>query len=247
MVKKHKASFRKTRQPVPLSEIPDSEPQIEEKTEQEEMEDKTSPEFETNSSPEIVPNFSSSFEEVEMVDSSIPIVDDPLPWIRSSAPSVTEAVPEIDPKSSPVFETKSSPEIEKKPNSEAEPNSEAAGTGLVQTPKVVRIDPPRSLEQNASREIPHRGSTSQSNGMMKMAIVAGGAILGLGILFMMFSGKGKKKESGPTIVEVTEVSKEEKRSEKSDVINNKMSSPRIIFGNVRKNPKLAVAPPVSQT
>lgn len=86
----------------------------------------------------------------------------------------------------------------------------------------------------------------------------GSIFLGILVFYFLFlrKGSGKKNEkgstapAGPTIVDVTEVKEgsssggsDEKKSVKSSV--NRVSSPRIVFGDLRKNPSLMVAPPMT--
>lgn len=128
-----------------------------------------------------------------------------------------------------------------------EPKDDGSGTGLPIPQNTVRSEPivkPSvtyvSPRPTVSRPVPKE--TPKPN-MLKYGVMIGGAILGVLVLYFLFFSGGKKKTSGPTIVEVTEVKPiEEKKSEAEAANVNKMSSPRIIFGELRKNPTLAVAP-----
>jgi hypothetical protein len=114
----------------------------------------------------------------------------------------------------------------------------------VEEPLVREMEKPRVVRVNQSRNLPPP-KPAQNN--MRTVIMVGGALIGLAVISMFVFSKGTKKEKGPTIVEVTDVKREERRSEKSEGnVNNKMSSPRIIFGNLRKNPSLVVAPSISE-
>jgi hypothetical protein len=104
---------------------------------------------------------------------------------------------------------------------------------IIVKPKVVYYQQPIQSSQLSSL---------LSSSTVKIGLIAGGCILGIVIFYMLFSPK--KKAGGPTIVEVTDVKIEEKKSNLSEVNNNRISSPRIIFGDLRKNPSLVVAPTV---
>jgi len=170
--------------------------------------------------------------------------------------STTEGVEESVVKSSESFEV--IPESNPPPEDDVveEGEEEEEPEVVVEKPSVDRVEtsasipaPPRSFPTVSKPRVVY---TTQANpepsgflspSTMRLGIIAGGGILGIIIIFMLLSG-GKKKK-GPTIVEVTEVPREEKASKASEVPNNRVSSPRIIFGDLRKNPSLAVAPSVS--
>jgi hypothetical protein len=80
---------------------------------------------------------------------------------------------------------------------------------------------------------------SLSNPLMKYGLMILAAMIVLGVFFL---GK-KPKTSGPVIVDVTETEGGEKKSVRNSV--NRVSSPRIVFGDLRKNPSLMVAPPMT--
>jgi hypothetical protein len=83
--------------------------------------------------------------------------------------------------------------------------------------------------------------SKKNNMMFILGAVAVGCVL-LFVIFMMMRKKGSPKASGgPTIVEVTEL----EGSKTKASVNNRQSSPRIIFGDLRKNPSLIVAPMVT--
>lgn len=86
----------------------------------------------------------------------------------------------------------------------------------------------------------------------------GSVVLGLLLFYFLFfrkSNKGSNKPAtqGPTIVDVTpsnpdkgaadDGDDDKKKSVRSSV--NRVSSPRIVFGDLRKNPSLMVAPPMT--
>ena len=80
---------------------------------------------------------------------------------------------------------------------------------------------------------------SLSNPMVKYGLIIVGVIAIIGI----FLGTKKAGSTGPVIVDVTETSDGEKKSVRNSV--NRVSSPRIVFGDLRKNPSLMVAPPMT--
>jgi hypothetical protein len=82
---------------------------------------------------------------------------------------------------------------------------------------------------------------SLNNPIMRYGIMGLGAIIVI-FVFMMFKKK-KVVEGGPTIVEVKEKEDDEKKSVRNSI--NRISSPRIVFGDLRKNPSLMVAPPMT--
>lgn len=63
------------------------------------------------------------------------------------------------------------------------------------------------------------------------------------VFYFMVIRRSKKTDQGPTIVEVKEGDSGDKKSVKSSI--NRVSSPRIVFGDLRKNPSLMVAPPMT--
>lgn len=73
------------------------------------------------------------------------------------------------------------------------------------------------------------------------------AMIGLGVFMFYFifirRSSNKKNVTGPTIVDVTENPTDDKKSVKNSI--NRISSPRIVFGDLRKNPSLMVAPPMT--
>ena len=98
------------------------------------------------------------------------------------------------------------------------------------------------VENTVTKREPQVTLSKKSN----MPIILG--VLGVGcvVLFFMFMMRGKKKNnstssSGPTIVEVTELEGTKTKAS----VNNRQSSPRIVFGDLRKNPSLIVAPMVT--
>jgi hypothetical protein len=80
---------------------------------------------------------------------------------------------------------------------------------------------------------------SLSNPMVKYGLIVFGVIAIIGI----FLGTKKSSSTGPVIVDVTENADGEKKSVRNSV--NRVSSPRIVFGDLRKNPSLMVAPPMT--
>lgn len=80
---------------------------------------------------------------------------------------------------------------------------------------------------------------SLSNPLMKYGLMILAAMIVIGVFFL---GK-KPTASGPVIVDVTETEGGEKKSVRNSV--NRVSSPRIVFGDLRKNPSLMVAPPMT--
>lgn len=84
-------------------------------------------------------------------------------------------------------------------------------------------------------------TSSKSN----LPIIIGAIAVGCALILFLFMTRGKKKNdkgaSGPTIVEVTELEGTKTKAS----VNNRQSSPRIIFGDLRKNPSLIVAPMVT--
>jgi len=80
---------------------------------------------------------------------------------------------------------------------------------------------------------------SLSNPMVKYGIV----IVCLIAIFGIIMTAKKSSGTGPVIVDVTENTDGEKKSVRNSV--NRVSSPRIVFGDLRKNPSLMVAPPMT--
>jgi len=81
---------------------------------------------------------------------------------------------------------------------------------------------------------------SLKNPIVKYGLMALGVIMVAGIIFG--SSKAKTPSSGPVIVDVTET-EGERKSVRNSI--NRVSSPRIVFGDLRKNPSLMVAPPMT--
>jgi len=93
-----------------------------------------------------------------------------------------------------------------------------------------------------------------ANSLLSNKYVLYGALAGVLLLLSFFifrkpngsagSATVKDAPGGPVIVDVTEMNgKEQERSVKNSV--NRVSSPRIVFGDLRKNPSLMVAPPMT--
>jgi hypothetical protein len=93
-----------------------------------------------------------------------------------------------------------------------------------------------------------------ANSLLSNKYVLYGALAGVLLLLSFFifrkpngsagSATIKDVPGGPVIVDVTEMNgKEQERSVKNSV--NRVSSPRIVFGDLRKNPSLMVAPPMT--
>jgi hypothetical protein len=104
-------------------------------------------------------------------------------------------------------------------------------------PLPYRKNPPTSLQIPPKTETP--SLFSLSNPLMKYGLMA----LSGFILIVFFLLSRKPKPPGPVIVDVTETEGGEKKSVRNSV--NRVSSPRIIFGDLRKNPSLMVAPPMT--
>lgn len=127
---------------------------------------------------------------------------------------------------------------------------DGCGVGLPVPQNPVRFQEPVRVTHVAPRPTVSRvpKTSPEPGSMLRHGIMVGGAVLGILVIYFLFFGRKKKKSAtGPTIVEVTDVRTEEKKSEGDNTTNNKMSSPRIIFGDLRRNPSLAVAPPVQSS
>jgi hypothetical protein len=103
-----------------------------------------------------------------------------------------------------------------------------------------------SSARTRTTSVPQRSSMSSilgmfslGNPMMKYGLLA----LVFVVLYFMVVKKSKKSDQGPTIIEIKEGDSGEKKSVKSSI--NRVSSPRIVFGDLRKNPSLMVAPPMT--
>lgn len=223
MVKKRKASYRKNPR---ANDLPLNEEGIPEEVSEEKVEvtvEEREPEMEAEN-PEPLDQF-----------------DDQIPDIHSEK----EFVPNSEKKNDPFSE-----EIPLTPMEEDEEEEIGAGTGLPIPQNGVRFQDP-VVKPTVTHVAPRATIASQPkpqppSNSLRYAVMVGGALLGVVVLYLLFFSGGKKKTPGPTIVEVTDVKKEEKKSERDSTVNNKMSSPRIIFGDLRRNPSLAVAPPVQQ-
>ena len=104
---------------------------------------------------------------------------------------------------------------------------------------------------------PKRETYQISSKLLQNSLVKyGSVLLGVIIFYLVFLRKDSKKSAasttaapgGPTIVDVTETSNgggsdDNTKSVKSSI--NRVSSPRIVFGDLRKNPSLMVAPPMT--
>lgn len=135
------------------------------------------------------------------------------------------------------------------PTEEGDDEDMGVGTGLPIPQNPLRFQEP-VVKPTVTHVAPrptgnsHPKTEPESN-ILRYTIMVGGALFGVIILYLLFFSGGKKKSPSPTIVEVTDA-KEERKSERDGTSNSKMSSPRIIFGDLRRNPSLAVAPPVQQ-
>lgn len=150
------------------------------------------------------------------------------------------------------------------------PQTEPRGDTPIDGPIDDEVRFPESVEVPPENKIPHNqvfperkivdpmvprttvnsSRTESSTGMFSNPYVLYGtlaaACLAVIFLFMRRSSEkpGQGPSSGPVIVDVTETAgKEAERSVKNSV--NRVSSPRIIFGDLRKNPSLMVAPPMT--
>lgn len=140
------------------------------------------------------------------------VVDTPLPE------EVSRIVPEPDQAPEPSFAMKPSFEPVKKP------------TEVIKFNKS-NVLPPREVSKGRNR-----------GGLPLWVLYGGVAIAAVLLLYGLMANRGGKK-GGPTIVEVTEITGDgEKRSEKVTANANRMSSPRIVFGDLRRNPSIKVAP-----
>lgn len=100
--------------------------------------------------------------------------------------------------------------------------------------------------KSRTETVPKRSSMSSILGMFSLGnpmVKYGLLALVFIIVYMIVIKKSKKTEQGPTIVEVKEGETGDKKSVKSSI--NRVSSPRIVFGDLRKNPSLMVAPPMT--
>lgn len=161
---------------------------------------------------------------------------------------VDDQIPEIQPEkkeNSPVSE-----ETPLTPMEEEEEEEIGAGTGLPIPQNEVRFQEPvvkpvvTHVAPRATVASPPKPQPPSNT--LRYVVMVGGILLVLAILYLLIFSGVEERIPGPTIVEVTEVKKEEKKSETNNTANNKMSSPRIIFGDLRRNPSLVVAPPVQQ-
>lgn len=119
--------------------------------------------------------------------------------------------------------------------------SEEPPIETVPTPKVIEAAPRYWSKVNASS--PKKTTETFSQSILSSPIIKYGLPIIGGILFLFIIFKRSSKPSGPVIVDVTESGNGEKKSVRNSV--NRVSSPRIVFGDLRKNPSLMVAPPIT--
>jgi hypothetical protein len=108
----------------------------------------------------------------------------------------------------------------------------------VSFPPRYRKNPPTG-PVHSQRSMSATSMFSLSNPMMKYGLMA----MGVFALIAIFLGLKKSSKSGPVVVEIKEGADGEKKSVRNSV--NRVSSPRIVFGDLRKNPSLMVAPPMT--
>jgi hypothetical protein len=119
--------------------------------------------------------------------------------------------------------------------------SEEPPIETVPTPKVIEAAPRYWSKVNASS--PKKTTETFSQSILSSPMIKYGLPIIGGILFLFIIFKRSSKPSGPVIVDVTESGNGEKKSVRNSV--NRVSSPRIVFGDLRKNPSLMVAPPIT--
>lgn len=114
---------------------------------------------------------------------------------------------------------------------------------IPETPSPRPMNNHRNNSNNNTVTMAHKSQSllSFNNPIMRYGIMGLGAVIVI-FVFMMFKKK-KVTEGGPTIVEVKEKEDDEKKSVRNSI--NRISSPRIVFGDLRKNPSLMVAPPMT--
>jgi hypothetical protein len=133
---------------------------------------------------------------------------------------------------------------------EAEPTQEETFDSVAEEPALVPIPEPKPIEtvpRYWNKVTPPSSKKSfQESGPMSLLsspIVKYGLPIVGGIILMFLMFKRSPKSTGPIIVDVTDSSNGEKKSVRNSV--NRVSSPRIVFGDLRKNPSLMVAPPIT--
>lgn len=119
--------------------------------------------------------------------------------------------------------------------------SEEPPIETVPIPKVIEAAPRYWSKVNASS--PKKTTETFSQSILSSPMIKYGLPIIGGILFLFIIFKRSSKPSGPVIVDVTESGNGEKKSVRNSV--NRVSSPRIVFGDLRKNPSLMVAPPIT--
>lgn len=143
------------------------------------------------------------------------------------------------------------PEISSLIQEEAEPSQEETFDSIAEEPALVPIPEPKPFEtvpRYWNKVVPPspKKSSQESGGPMSLLsspfVKYGLPIVG-GIILMFLIFKRSPKPTGPIIVDVTDSSNGEKKSVRNSV--NRVSSPRIVFGDLRKNPSLMVAPPIT--
>lgn len=107
-------------------------------------------------------------------------------------------------------------------------------------PKVIEATPRYWSRISSS---PKKSTETFSQSILSSPMVKYGLPIIGGILFLFIIFRKSSKPTGPIIVDVTESGNGEKKSVRNSV--NRVSSPRIVFGDLRKNPSLMVAPPIT--
>lgn len=104
--------------------------------------------------------------------------------------------------------------------------------------KTDTVDPPVTERKVTKPSVP-----ATMFGLSPTMMYGAVGVVGVILLYLIFKGKKTSGagSGGPTIVEVTEIDGPKNKSVKNS-INNRVSSPRIVFGDLRKNPTLMVAP-----
>jgi len=217
-----------------------------------------------NTSEQIIPN------EEEKIGNNNIEVSLPSPSMESSQPDIVEQNKEEMVK----IEDVSTVEKEEKESSSPidnviESNTEELESTILKLRESKAPEPKSSVfpSRSESSTIPPRHVAPTKTLLAKEPsffqgplIRYGSIVLGVLVFYFLFLRKGSDKKNdknsaaptGPTIVDVTEVKEgssssgndgDEKKSVKSSV--NRVSSPRIVFGDLRKNPSLMVAPPMT--
>lgn len=142
-------------------------------------------------------------------------------------------------------------EVKEENNSKEESREEDTKESVVNPPPPVNHQPSSAFQRvfpntTPVTDVKKQKSSSSTLSMLQNPIIKY-SMIGLGVLmfyFIFLRSSGKKTDaSGPTIVDVTGSDNSDKKSVKNSI--NRVSSPRIVFGDLRKNPSLMVAPPMT--